>query len=167
MNADDERAFREFVSARSPSLMRLAFLLVGGDQHTAEDLVQTALAKLAPRWLRVESPEAYVKQVMYRQQISWWRVARRRPEIVQQDPPERAHQDGTHASELRMVLRGALSKLTPRQRTVLVLRYFEDLPEQEVARELGCSVGTVRSTAHRSLARLREMADITFEEVAR
>ncbi|MFI6325427.1 SigE family RNA polymerase sigma factor [Nonomuraea sp. NPDC050556] len=165
MNADEERGFREFVSARSPSLMRLAFLLAGGSQHTAEDLVQTALAKLASRWERVESPEAYVKQVMYRQQISWWRVSRRRPEVF--SLPEHALPDSTHQSELRMVLRSALAKLTPRQRTVLVLRYFEDLPEQEVARELGCSVGTVRSTAHRSLARLREIADINIEEVAR
>lgn len=144
--------------------MRLAFLLAGGDQHAAEDLVQTALAKLASRWARVESPEAYVKQVMYRQQISWWRIARRRPEVF--SSPERASPDSTHQSELRMVLRSALAKLTPRQRTVLVLRYFEDLPEQEVARELGCSIGTVRSTAHRSLARLRELADISLEEVA-
>ncbi|MEV5504817.1 sigma-70 family RNA polymerase sigma factor, partial [Nonomuraea fuscirosea] len=66
--------------------------------------------------------------------------------------------DPHHQSELRLVLRSALARLTARQRAVLVLRYFEDLPEQEVAQVMGCSVGTVRSTAHRSLARLREIA---------
>lgn len=169
VNADEERGFREFVSARSPALMRLGFLLAGGDQHAAEDLVQAALAKLAPKWTRVEAPEAYVRQIMYRQQVSWWRTARRKPEVIQPEPPERPGEDRTHQSELRMVLRGALARLTPRQRTVLVLRYFEDLPEEQVARELGCSVGTVRSTAHRSLARLRQLApELAVElEVAR
>ncbi|MFI6484190.1 SigE family RNA polymerase sigma factor [Nonomuraea sp. NPDC050663] len=158
MDAADERGFREFVSARSPALMRLGYLLAGGDQHAAEDLVQAALAKLAVKWKRVDAPEAYVKQVMYRQQISWWRTASRRPEVIQARLPESPGLDRTHQSELRMVLREALAKLTPRQRTVLVLRYFEDLPDTEVAKELGVSVGTVRSTAHRSLARLRELS---------
>lgn len=169
MDAEAERGFREFVSARSPALMRLGFLLTGGDQHAAEDLLQAALAKVAARWQRVEAPEAYVRQIMYRQQISWWRVSSRRPEVIRPELPDVPGRDGTHQSELRMVLRGALAKLTARQRTVLVLRYFEDLPEEQVARELGCSIGTVRSTAHRSLARLRQLApELAVElEVAR
>ncbi|MCF6471079.1 SigE family RNA polymerase sigma factor [Nonomuraea sp. MG754425] len=158
MDAADEQRFREFVDARSPALMRLGFLLTGGDQHAAEDLVQTALAKLAARWRRVAAPEAYARQIMYRQQVSWWRTSARRGEVVRESPPEREERDAHHQSELRLVLRSALARLTARQRAVLVLRYFEDLPEQEVARALGCSVGTVRSTAHRSLARLREIA---------
>jgi RNA polymerase sigma-70 factor (sigma-E family) len=158
VDAADEQRFREFVSARSPALMRLGFLLTGGDQHAAEDLVQTALAKLVTRWRRVEAPEAYAKQIMYRQQVSRWRASGRRGEVVQASPPELADRDLHHQSELRMVLRSALSRLTARQRAVLVLRYFEDLPEQEMARVLGCSVGTVRSTVHRSLARLRMIA---------
>ncbi|NUR87438.1 MAG: SigE family RNA polymerase sigma factor [Nonomuraea sp.] len=158
MDAADERRFREFVDARSPALMRLGFLLTGGDQHAAEDLVQTALAKLAAGWRRVAAPEAYAKQIMYRQQISWWRTSVRRGEVVQASPPEREARDAHHQSELRLVLRSALARLTPRQRAVLVLRYYEDLPEQEVALILGCSTGTVRSTAHRSLTRLREIA---------
>lgn len=165
MDPADERGFREFVSARSAALMRLGFLLTGGDHHAAEDLVQTALAKLAARWRRVEAPEAYAKQIMYRQQVSWWRVTGRRGEVAQATPPDGPGQDRTHQSELRMVLRGALARLTPRQRAVLVLRYFEDLPEREVARQLGCSVGTVRSTAHRSLTRLREVAPELAEEL--
>ncbi|WP_049560617.1 SigE family RNA polymerase sigma factor [Nonomuraea sp. SBT364] len=158
MDAEDERVFREFVAARSPALMRLGFLLTGGDQHAAEDLVQAALAKLAGRWRRVDAPEAYAKQIMYRQNISWWRTAGRRGEVVRESVPDLPGRDQTHRSELRLVLRGALARLTARQRAVLVLRYFEDLPDHEVARLLGCSVGTVRSTAHRSLARLREIA---------
>ncbi|MEV4108649.1 SigE family RNA polymerase sigma factor [Nonomuraea sp. NPDC049695] len=165
MDSADEQRFREFVSARSPALMRLGFLLTGGDQHAAEDLVQTALAKLASRWRRVETPEAYAKQIMYRQQISWWRASTRRGEVVQATPPELADRDANHQSELRMVLRSALARLTARQRAVVVLRYFEDQPEQEVARTLGCSVGTVRSTAHRSLARLREIAPELAQEL--
>jgi RNA polymerase sigma-70 factor (sigma-E family) len=165
VDAVDEQRFREFVSARSPALMRLGFLLTGGDQHTAEDLVQTALGKLAYRWRKVDAPEAYARQIMYRQQISWWRVARRRGEVTQAAPPDVAGRDLNHQSELRLVLRSALARLTPRQRTVLVLRYFEDLPEQDVARALGCSVGTVRSTAHRSLARLREIAPELAQEL--
>ncbi|WP_345392127.1 SigE family RNA polymerase sigma factor [Nonomuraea salmonea] len=170
VDAADEHLFREFVAARSPALMRLGYLLTGGDQHAAEDLVQTALAKLAGRWRRVAAPEAYVRQIMYRQQVSWWRASVRRPEVVQASPPERAARDAHHQSELRLVLRSALSRLTARQRAVLVLRYFEDLPEQDVAKMLGCTVGTVRSTAHRSLARLREIAPELaqgMEEVAR
>ncbi|MEV0597522.1 SigE family RNA polymerase sigma factor [Nonomuraea cavernae] len=158
MDAADEQDFREFVSARSAALMRLGFLLTGGDQHAAEDLVQAALAKLAAKWHRVNAPEAYVRQIMYRQQVSWWRTIGRRGEVVQAVPPDRPGKDHTHQSELHMVLRGALARLTPRQRAVLVLRYLEDLPEDRVAEALGCSIGTVRSTTHRSLARLRQIA---------
>jgi RNA polymerase sigma-70 factor (sigma-E family) len=165
VDAADEQRFREFVAARSPALMRLGFLLTGGDQHAAEDLVQSALAKLAAKWRRVEAPEAYAKQIMYRQQISRWRASGRRGEVIQAIPPEAADRDLNHQSELRMVLRSALAKLTARQRAVLVLRYFEDLSEQEIALALGCSVGTVRSTAHRSLARLRQIAPELAQEL--
>jgi DNA-directed RNA polymerase specialized sigma24 family protein len=87
VDAAEERRFREFVSARSPALMRLAYLLTGGDQHAAEDLLQTALARTVTRWRSVEAPEAYVRQAMYRQQVSWWR---RRRETVVAEPPGRA-----------------------------------------------------------------------------
>ncbi|MFC4534255.1 SigE family RNA polymerase sigma factor [Sphaerisporangium dianthi] len=174
MDVAEERRFREFVSARSPALMRLGFLLTGGDQHAAEDLLQTVLTKAAARWSRIEEPEAYVRQAMYRQQVSWWRLASTRRETVVADAPDVPARDDTHAADLKLVLRHALARLTSRQRAVLVLRYFEDRPEAEVAQIMGCSVGTVRSTAHRSLARLRavapELADLrtphrSFEEV--
>ncbi|MDP9849128.1 SigE family RNA polymerase sigma factor [Streptosporangium lutulentum] len=156
MDAATERRFRDFVSARSPALMRLAYLLTGGDQHAAEDLLQTALARTLSRWSTVEEPEAYVRRVMYRQQVSWWRLGFRRNEAVVAALPERGAEDAD--VELRMLVRQALARLTAKQRAVLVLRYFEDLPEAEVAAALGCSVGTVRSTAHRSLAKLRVIA---------
>ncbi|MBH5334259.1 SigE family RNA polymerase sigma factor [Streptomyces pactum] len=158
MDAEAEEEFREFVEARSPELLRLAVLLSGGDRHAAEDLLQSALIKVAARWHRIEDPEPYVRQVLYRQQIGRWRLRWRQREVTVAAPPERGTGDASGGTELRVLMRAALSRLTPRQRTVLVLRYFEDLPETEVARLLGCSVGTVRSTTHRSLAKLRGIA---------
>lgn len=153
MDAEDQDVFREFVANRSTALLRTAVLLSGGDRHAAEDLLQNALVKVADRWHRIDEPEAYVRLVLYRQQVSRWRLKGRRKELTVAEPPEgAAGGDGTGATELRLVIRGALARLTTRQRTVLVLRYFEDLPEAEVARMLGCSVGTVRSTTHRSPA---------------
>jgi RNA polymerase sigma-70 factor (sigma-E family) len=154
----EERRFREFVASRSSALMRLGYLLTGGDQHAAEDLLQTVLARAAARWGRIDEPEPYVRRAMYLQQVSWWRVAARRRETVVSDAPDVAGRDDTHAADLKIVLRHALTRLTTRQRAALVLRYFEDLPEAEVAKIMGCSVGTVRSTVHRSLARLRVLA---------
>jgi RNA polymerase sigma-70 factor, sigma-E family len=173
VDAEEERRFREFVAARSPALMRLGYLLTGGDQHAAEDLLQTVLAKTAARWSRIDDPEPYVRRAMYRQQVSWWRLAGRRRETVLAEAPDVAAADDTHRADLRLVLRHALTRLTSRQRAMVVLRYFEDLPEAAVAQIMGCTVGTVRSTTNRSLAKLRavapELADLraghhSFEE---
>src|SRR5689334_4824770 len=163
MDAEAQDSFREFVEHRSSALLKTAVLLSGGDRHTAEDLLQNALIKAAGRWHRIDEPEAYVRQILYRQQVSRWRLKWRRRELSVAVTPEAGSgrgpgADATSAAELRLVMRGALARLTARQRTVLVLRYFEDLPESDVARILGCSVGTVRSTTHRSLARLRALA---------
>jgi RNA polymerase sigma-70 factor (sigma-E family) len=174
MDADEERSFRDFVAARGPALMRLGYLLTGGDQHAAEDLVQSALSRAVPRWGRIETPEAYVRQAMYRHQVSWWRRPSNRNERAHPhaDLPESPTPDQTGTVDLRLALRQALSTLTPRQRAVLVMRYLEDMSERDVAEALGVTVGTVRSTAHRSLALLRErtpaLTDLTLpEEVAR
>jgi RNA polymerase sigma-70 factor (sigma-E family) len=158
MDPATERQFREFMVERSAALMRLAYLLTGGDQHAAEDLLQTALTKTVTRWAGVKNPEAYVRQVMYRQQVNFWQRRWRWRETHVAVPPDEVGHDDTPASDLRVTVRDALTRITPRQRAVLALRFFEDLPEKEVARLLGCSVGTVRSTTHRSLARLRELA---------
>jgi RNA polymerase sigma-70 factor (sigma-E family) len=163
MTAEGLESFRDFVDSRSSALLKTAVLLCGGDQHAGEDLLQNALVKTAGRWQKIDEPEAYVRQVLYRQQVSRWRLKWPRREVSVAEPPEPAGSaepgaDTAAAAELRLVMRQALSRLTARQRTVLVLRYFEDLPEADVARLLGCSVGTVRSTTHRSLARLRQLA---------
>ncbi|WP_405799849.1 SigE family RNA polymerase sigma factor [Streptomyces sp. NBC_01506] len=165
MDATSQESFLEFVRNRSTALLRTAVLLSGGDRHAGEDLLQNALAKAAGRWHRIDEPEAYVRQILYRQQISRWRLKGRRKELTVAEPPDlgadtrtASTTDATGDAELRLVMRDALARLTARQRAVLVLRYFEDLPEADVARLLGCSVGTVRSTTHRSLARLRALA---------
>ncbi|MCX5443719.1 MULTISPECIES: SigE family RNA polymerase sigma factor [unclassified Streptomyces] len=159
MDPQDHERFRDFVDARWGALLRLANLLTGGDRHEAEDLVQTALMKALGRWQHIEDPEGYVRKVMYRHQISRWRLRRPHREATFAAPPESfGVTDGTSAADLRITVRQALARLTPRQRTVLVLRYFEDLSETEAAGALGCSVGTIRSTTYRSLARLRTLA---------
>ncbi|MFF6995363.1 SigE family RNA polymerase sigma factor [Streptomyces sp. NPDC008313] len=159
MDPQDHERFREYVDARWSALLRLANLLTGGDQHEAEDLVQIALMKALGRWRHVEDPDGYVRKVMYRHQISRWRLRRPHREATFAAPPgDLGVADGTSAADLRITVGQALARLTPRQRTMLVLRYFEDLSETEVAGILGCSVGTVRSTTHRSLARLRTLA---------
>lgn len=158
MKSSDEDDFRAFVNARSGDLMRRAFVLTGGDQHAAEDLVQTALAKAADHWSQLDHPLAFVRTVMYRQQISWHRLGWSKHESAAETLPEPAMGDRSHLIELKLAVRGALGRLSPRQRAVLFLRHFEDLPESEVAEVLGCSVGNVRSTNHRALQRLREVA---------
>jgi RNA polymerase sigma-70 factor (sigma-E family) len=163
MKAEGLESFRDFVDGRSSVLLKTAVLLCGGDRHAGEDLLQNALVKAAGRWQKIDEPEAYVRQVLYRQQVSRWRLKWPRREVSVAEPPEppgtgESGADTAAAAELRLMMRQALSRLTARQRTVLVLRYFEDLPEADVAGLLGCSVGTVRSTTHRSLARLRQLA---------
>lgn len=154
---DDElrREFTEFVTARTPSLLRLAYVLTN-DQFAAEDLLQNALSRSAVRWRHIrQSPEAYVRKAMYHEQISRWRSPRWGRESVQAGLPEATGADPAGEVDLKLAVSHALRLLTPHQRAVVVLRYFEDLPEAEVARVLGCGVGTVRSQNARALARLR------------
>ena len=150
----DRSGFDEFVRARGPALARTAYLLTG-DHHLAEDLVQAALVQAAKHWERIEtSPEAYVRRTMYHQNISWWRRRRlAETPLESYDAPVPAA-DPT----LRLTLEQALRRLTPRQRTVLVLRFYEDLTETETARTLGLSTSTVKSTTRQALARLRTLA---------
>lgn len=154
MNKADQARFGEFVIARGKALIRLAYLLTG-DQHAAEDLLQTALAKTAAKWgnLRHTDPEAYVRQVIYREQVSRWR--RRFREVAVQSPPEAIYPDPSGHSDLRLAMRQALLRLPPRQRLVIVLRYYEDLTETQAAAAIGCSVGTVRSRTNRAVQKMR------------
>ncbi|WP_395656651.1 SigE family RNA polymerase sigma factor [Nocardioides sp.] len=148
----DAEQFAQFVSERSPVLIRAAWLLTG-DWHLAQDLVQVSLEKSWPRWGRgVEHPEAYVRRVMLTTYLSW-RRRRWTGEVPTASVPEQA--TGSERTDLRLALLAALATLPPRQRAVLVLRYFEDLSVQEAADALGCSVGTVKSHASRGLEQLR------------
>jgi RNA polymerase sigma-70 factor (sigma-E family) len=154
-----EESFREYVRARTPALSRAAYLLTG-DFHLAEDLVQQALLRVAGRWERLTAlgdPDPYVRRVLYTQHVSRWRRARLRLDL-RAEVPEQAVPDGSAAVELSHTVRRALRLLTPRQRAVLVLRYFEDLSEAETAAILGCAVGTVKSQTRHALTRLRQLA---------
>ena len=155
---DRDADFTAYLQARQGRLLRTAYLLTG-DQQLAEDLVQGALEKVVALWgaIRVaEAAESYVRRTMYRDQVSSWR-RRRVAEVLSFAVPEpRRAPDSRDRIEDRVVLRQALMDLGRRQRTVVVLRYFEDLTEQQVADLLGISVGTVKSQAHKALAHLRE-----------
>jgi RNA polymerase sigma-70 factor (sigma-E family) len=149
--------FRDFVLARRGALMRTAYLLTGETGH-AEDLVQTALAKAYVAWRRVrgtDDRDGYVARILINAHIS----DRRRKRVREWMPgvlPDHAGSDRAEGSiEDRSVLMAALSKLPPRQRAVIVLRFWEDRGEKAIADLLGCSVGTVRSQTSRGLARLR------------
>ncbi|MEV4626293.1 SigE family RNA polymerase sigma factor [Micromonospora sp. NPDC049523] len=157
MNADLEREFTEFVEARSHSLFRTALALTGHRQQ-AEDLLQTVLAKGVPHWERIRTgnPEGYLRTALYRQQTSWWRSVRRGREVSAEQVPEIAEpRDDNATVDLGLALRQALARLAPKHRAVLVLRYFEDLPDSEIAQILNCTESTVRSQHARALARLR------------
>ena len=151
----DEAAFNEFVSGQSRALMRTAYLLTH-DHQLAEDLVQTALFKAAKAWDRIEGdPQHYVRRILYTESISWWR----RPKVREvpaegYDAPARPGAD----VDLHVALGHALDRLTPKQRAVLLLRYYEDLTETETARVLGVRVSTVKSTHRQALGRLRALA---------
>lgn len=157
MRREDDDGFREFAVAQWPALTRLAYLLVADAGH-AEDVVQTVLAKMWPVWGRVggDAPEAYARKVLANTATSWWR-RRWHGERPSESFPEHGGYDDELAPRLsdRAALSTALRALPPRQRAAVVLRFAEDLSEQQVATALGCSVGTVKSLTSRGLARLR------------
>jgi RNA polymerase sigma-70 factor (sigma-E family) len=147
--------FDHFVAENTTSLLRTAYLIVG-DLHEAEDLVQETLLKVARRWQRVsrmDHPAAYARRILINLALRGNpKRARRRTELSEARPGELAR--SAVSFDRDDDLYAALAALPPRQRAVLVLRYFLDLPEAEVAAALECSLGTVKSTASRGLARL-------------
>jgi RNA polymerase sigma-70 factor (sigma-E family) len=156
----DDDGFTEFATARLGALSRIAYLLTG-DHDAAEDLLQNALVIVASKWRKVAAADdrmAYVRRILYHELVSSWRRSRYlREELSTAHLPERSgERDEASDTVHRLVIERALSTLPPRQRAVIVLRYYEDLSEAEVAEALGCSVGTVKSQAHHALARLRE-----------
>src|SRR3954468_18663678 len=149
--------FDDFYVALRPRLVRTAYA-VSGDLGIAEDAVQSAFAKAYRSWRRIsrlDSPEAYVRKMAVNEVLSSRRRAAWRHEVSRADPPEgtagRTPEDGLVHDE---VWRGAAFP-PPRQRAVLVLRYYEDLTEQQIADALGCRPGTVKSQASAALATLR------------
>jgi RNA polymerase sigma-70 factor (sigma-E family) len=162
---DERRAVRahdgyaglaDLLEERGAALLATAVLLTGG-RASGEDLLQAALERLMRAWRRVDRDrEGYLRRTMYHLAVDSWRRRRRRPEVIAAvEPP--AQSDGTDRLDLRHALVQALGELPPRQRAVLVLRYWEQLSEAEAAAVLGCSVGTVKSAASRGLVRLREI----------
>jgi RNA polymerase sigma-70 factor (sigma-E family) len=157
MDSADEEDFRSFVAGRSAALLWFAHLLTG-DRADAEDVVQTALARTAMAWHRLhrrDNPEGYVRRAIVTTHLN---AVRRRSwrEQPAAELPEPADPD--RAEDLldqRDAMWRALATLPPRQRAVLVLRYYEDLPEADIAEVLGCSRGTVKSQAAKALAHLR------------
>lgn len=158
--ADREAEFTAFMASASPALARTAWLLCG-DTHQAEELVQQALMRTYLAWgtARERDPLAYARRTLANLRVDTWRRRRREVLVDPTDVPERAQEsDADRLAERDRLLR-ALATLSPRQRRVVVLRHFDGRSEREVAEDLGVSVGTVKSTASRSLARLRELLD--------
>ncbi|MCW2813946.1 MAG: sigE 16 [Nocardioides sp.] len=157
----DAPTFEEYAAAAWPSLYRRAYLL-SGSHADAEDLAQQTLIKAHGAWSKVsdaESSDAYVRRILTNTFLSAKRAEGRRPErLVGEDPPEPVGPppDGP---EDRMALWPHVRALPPRQRAVIVLRYYEQLNEAEIADALGCSRGNVKSTAHHALQNLRDAVD--------
>jgi len=150
--------FEQYMAARQPSLLRTAYLLTG-DQHSAEDLVQTSLAKLYLAWDKVQRREmldGYVRRIMVNENNSLWRRAWKRKEVTTDEVPDRVGTSDRPDHGESSALWEFVQTLPRKQRAVVVLRYYEDLSESEVAETLGISVGTVKSQSSRALAALRE-----------
>src|SRR5664279_1733744 len=160
---DEERrqVFDEFARARMPELLRFGHALTG-NPHAAADLVQDALERTMLAWARVENqgdPEGYVRRVMVNRNISIWR--RHRREMLVLDVPEDAGRRGAQHTEpvvRDLALWNRVKSLPPRQRTVIVLRYYEDMNEDRIADIMGSALGTVKSLASRALCTLRRDA---------
>jgi RNA polymerase sigma-70 factor (sigma-E family) len=163
--ADDDD-FADFARASYPGLRHAAYLLTG-DRYSAEDAAQTALVRTYAAWSRVRRDDAYAyaRKVLVNHVTDRWR--RKLREYPVGDLPDRdAAPDPADEVALRHWLSGALAALTVRERAVIVMRYLFDLPEAAVARDLGISVGTVKSTSSRALAKLRVQADDAAAEAA-
>lgn len=162
---DRDAEFTAFVAACGSRLYRTAELL-SGDPHRAADLVQASLERAYLRWdrIRAEDPVAYVRRIMVNQQYDWWRRRARSLEWLTAVPPDPAAPDdlAAHSAQRALVL-GALGRLTTRERTVVVLRFYDDLSEAAIADEVGVAVGTVKSTLARALGKLRALPEFSAD----
>jgi RNA polymerase sigma-70 factor (sigma-E family) len=160
VNAGDEADFRNFATSNLRQLRRTAFLLCG-DWHHADDVVQTVLTKLYTNWNKIQRRErvdAYVRTMIVRATFDRRRRFAWRRELTSAEPPETPIDDNHHVED-RMVLIDALAKMPPRQRAVLVLRFWDDLDVTDTAAALGCSEGTVKSQTARGLTNLRALLE--------
>ena len=158
MNKKQSRAFEAFVESEGDRLLRIAVLMTSNHQ-LAEDAAQRTRERLAERWDRVEYPKAFCRKVLNNLLTDDARAAARRPHeqplSLAHENPDPLAQDGLRAAELRPALLSALHSLTPHQRAIVALRYFDDRSDAEVSEILGVAVGTVKSTASRAVAQLR------------
>ncbi|WP_328992530.1 SigE family RNA polymerase sigma factor [Kribbella sp. NBC_01245] len=158
MNDGERAAFNEFVQARLPKLLRFGHALTG-DPHSGADLVQDALERAMLAWSRIDAkddPEGYVRRIMVNRNVSIWR--RHRKERLTDQPPEKASGESP-GNERDDGLWEAIKQLPAKQRAVIVLRYYEDLSEVQIAATMGVSTGTVKSQASRAMAKLRTLMD--------
>ncbi|MEU6072388.1 SigE family RNA polymerase sigma factor [Micromonospora sp. NPDC047074] len=151
--------YEEFADSRLAALLRYAVMLTG-DPHQAQDLVQDTMVRVQLNWRRVaraDSPERYVRRMLTNQYVDWRRGSWMRRVLLRAEPDEAVPVPADHAQHAvdRDQVWSWLSGLPRRQRATLVLRYYEDLPDAEIADILGCAVGTVRSSISRALATLR------------
>jgi RNA polymerase sigma-70 factor (sigma-E family) len=165
--AESLDSFTAYVTGHRPALVRAAYRLTG-EHHSAEDLVQCALASAYSAWPGIRDPravDAYVRRSLVNQHASWWRQRWRTTERSCETPPEPRQQPGGGAapvlhpaadvSDAWLALWQLVQGLPPKQRAAVVLRYYQDMSELDAARTLGCSVGTVKSNTSRGVAALR------------
>jgi RNA polymerase sigma-70 factor (sigma-E family) len=171
VRAQLDEEFREFMHARWPVMVRLAYALAG-DQGHAEDVAQAAFARAYASWPKVRragNPEAYVRRIVINENLNRFRKPRVAERLIDVLPDVLAGSgavDATRQVDDRSALIAALQRLGPRQRAVIVLRYWMDLTETEIAAALGCSVGTVKSQASSALATLRQSAELVEGELS-
>jgi RNA polymerase sigma-70 factor (sigma-E family) len=169
VSAESDDEFREFMRGRWPAMVRLAYGLTGDLGH-AEDVAQAAFARAYASWSRVArtgDPDAYVRRIVINENHSRFR-RRRVAESLVDAVPEPSRQRGADTADSLSdseALLKALRRLGPRQRAVIVLRFWMDMSEAETAAALGCSVGTVKSQASRALAALRGSAELMEGEL--
>jgi RNA polymerase sigma-70 factor (sigma-E family) len=158
--AHDALAFEEYAAAAWPRLYRSSYLLTG-NHADAEDLAQQTLVQAYRSWdkvSRADQPAAYLRRMLTNLYISQRRPKSRRLEVLTDAPPEPRSAPGVGVED-GMEIWPHVASLPPRQRAVIVLRYYEQLSEREIAETLGCSTGNVKSTAHRALKALRAAVD--------
>ncbi|HET9896048.1 MAG TPA: SigE family RNA polymerase sigma factor [Streptosporangiaceae bacterium] len=159
--------FSEFVAASQGKMVRLAELLTG-DRGRAEDLAQHGFAKAYAAWRRIRTgePDAYVRRCIVNAHTDWWRRRSWREQPFAMIPEQPSLADATAVVADRELVMRALSRLTPRERVVLVLRFYLDMSELDIANKLKIAPGTVKSAASRGLAKLRCDAELQAERIS-